>query len=38
MFEPLSAYLVAAVAMLFAAASAIGLVTAVNHLEPPKTH
>ena len=37
MFEPISAYLVAFCAMLFAAVSAISLFTAVKHLEPPKT-
>jgi len=38
MFQPLSAYLVAVSAMLFAALSAISLITAVKHLEPPSLH
>jgi hypothetical protein len=38
MFQPISAYAVAVSAMLFAALSAISLITAVKHLEPPDTH
>jgi hypothetical protein len=36
MFQPISAYVVAVSAMLFAALSAISLFTAVRHLEAPK--
>jgi hypothetical protein len=38
MFQPISAYAVAVSAMLFAALSAISLITAVKRLEPPDTH
>jgi hypothetical protein len=38
MFQPISAYLVAVSMMLFSALSAISLITAVKHLEPPDTH
>jgi len=38
MFQPISAYAVAVSAMLFAALSAISLITAVKHLEPPNVH